>query len=263
VFDSHCHLHDASVAAPDALAERARAVGVRGFLLAGVAPDSFAAQTALARRHRDMVVAYGVHPQVVTELDDRALDGALDALAAALSAKELVRPVAIGETGLDRNGPDRRASQALQERAFRAQLALARAHDLPVVLHILDAHGPALHVLRRDGVPAAGGVMHSYSGPAELVADYVALGLSISFAGALTYGGARKAPRAARAVPDARLLVETDAPFQTPAERKPAPNEPAFLPLVIEALAKARAQDPNELCRLTEANARRLFLRGS
>jgi TatD DNase family protein len=147
----------------------------------------------------------------------------------------------------------------LQERAFRAQLALARELDLPLVLHILGTHAESLRILKADGVPRAGGVVHSYSGSAELVRDYVGLGLHISFAGPVTSPQARRVHAAARAVPAERLLAETDAPDQTPPARRPAQCEPAFLPDIVDALAQLRGESRQTLARTTMDNARRLF----
>jgi TatD DNase family protein len=261
MFDSHCHLHDERMAPiwEDAL-RRARAGGVRGMLLAGVDLPGWQRQDLLRGQHPDLAVAFGLHPQVVPLLDDGAVRLQLDALAGILAGEgPLARPHAVGELGLDALGEDHKRSLDRQEAAFRAQLALARAHDLPVVLHILRAHDRALRVLRGDGVPGRGGVVHSYSGPAELVPRYVALGLSLSFAGPIANPEARKTALAARAVPRERLLCETDAPDQTPAPRRPAQNEPAFLPDVIAALARCRGEDPAEVAAYTEDNARRLF----
>ena len=280
MFDSHCHLHDRRLAAvSDAVVERACAAGVCGVLLAGVdAPGWRDAANLQARLvHRlDVALAYGIHPQYLGELSGElpedaprpTLDDQLVALAQAargepLAAGEppLPRPHAIGELGLHAGGhpavpPERRQRQ---EQLFRAQLALARQLDLPLVLHIVRAHAEALRILKTDGVPQAGGVVHSYSGAAEQVGDYVALGLHISFAGPVTYPDARRVQAAARAVPVERLLVETDAPDQTPWARRPAACEPAFLPDIIHALAAHRGQSAVELAHITERNARRLF----
>jgi TatD DNase family protein len=264
MFDSHCHLHDARVADPDRLIARARAAGVRGFLLAGVDAPGWEDEARLAARHSDVAVSFGIHPQRVAELDDAAGDDMLAALARALersgaSTSPSVRACAVGEIGLDAVG-ERRASLARQERLFRAQLALARRHGLPVALHVLGAgaHGAALAVLADAGAPS-GGVLHSCSASAELVREYLALGLSISFAGAVSNSNANKTLAAARAVPPERLLVETDAPDQTPAPHRPGPNEPAFLVAVVDALARVRGEDAAALAAYTEVNARRLF----
>jgi TatD DNase family protein len=236
MFDSHCHLHDARIADAAALLQRARAAGVTGFLLAGVEPDGWEAERRLTVAHSDVAMALGVHPQLVAEIDDA------DPLVAQLDAA-LSGAVAVGEIGLD--GMDHRA--------------IARARELPVVLHVLRAHPRVLELLRCDKLPQAGGVLHSCSASAELVREYLQLGLHVSFSGAVCNSNARKLHEAARAVPVERLLVETDAPFQTPAAHRPADNEPAFLPAVIGALATLRGEPPESLSLFTEVNARRLF----
>jgi len=256
VFDSHCHLHDHRIGADaDAQIARARRAGVHGFLLAGVGPDGWEAERRIAAAHRDVFYALGVHPQLVDELDDAGADRATEQLIKALYDKQAV---AVGEIGLDGQG-DRKLTLERQERAFRRQLAEARARDLPVVLHVLQAHGRALEILKEDGLPRGGGVMHSYSGPADLVRDYAALGLMFSFAGPVANEKAKKTHKAAREVPKDLLLVETDAPFQTPTPLRPAQCEPAFLVAIVEALARIRGEDPAALGAYTDANARRLF----
>lgn len=261
MFDSHCHLHDGRMAeVRDGALARARAAGVRGFLLAGVDLEGWRVEAALAMVHPELAISYGIHPQMIAVLDDTGLALELAALADSLTGRSsLPRPHAVGEIGLDGLTDETKAALPRQEQAFRDQLALARAHDLPIVLHILRTHGEALRILKADGVPAAGGVVHSYSGSAELVRDYLSLGLHISFAGAVTYPHSRRQREAARAVPLERLLVETDAPDQTPWTRRPAPNEPAFLGEVLDALAIIREEPRPLLVRATENNARRLF----
>jgi TatD DNase family protein len=127
-----------------------------------------------------------------------------------------------------------------------------------VILHSLRAGDAMLAALEEDGVPA-GGVLHSFSGSAEQVPPLAALGLHFSFAGPVTYDSARKPVAAARAVAPDRLLVETDAPDQTPRPHRGTRNEPAHLPLVLAAVAAARGCTAEEADRLTTSNARRLF----
>ena len=111
-----------------------------------------------------------------------------------------LRPVAIGEIGLDRSRHVPPDSFERQESYFRAQLALARDLNLPVVLHVVRAHGAALDILRSDGLPRACGVMHSYSGSGEMVPAFAALGLMFSFSGAATFPAAKKLRRAATVI---------------------------------------------------------------
>lgn len=264
VFDSHCHLHDVRMAPfADRAIERARARGVTGFMLAGVEPEGWRVELALKRRHADCAVSYGVHPELVGDVPEPELWGMIDELARAVAGRGWPRPAALGELGLDRAAPRRKGCQALQEKIFRAQLALARDADLPIILHVRDAHGRALQILGKDGMPRHGGVVHSYSGPAELVASYERLGFHISFSGIVCQPRARRARAAAACVAKDRLLVETDAPDQTPLPHRPAANEPAFLPAVVASLAELRGETPQAIARTTETNARTLFGAGA
>lgn len=259
MFDSHCHLHDSSVLADaDAQIARARAAGIDGFLLAGVDPQGWQVEADLAARHEQVWMAYGIHPQAAAEWDELTAHAALDVLARELEHRPQAL-VAIGEIGLDRHTAERKRAWPLQVEVFRRQLDLARQHDLPVVLHILDAQGPALSILEQDGVPRAGGVVHSYSGASELLPRYLALGLHVSFAGAINGERAKRAHAAVQAVPAERLLVETDAPFQTPAPYRPGPNEPAYLPAVVQQMARLRGEDEALVRTYTARNARRLL----
>jgi TatD DNase family protein len=259
VFDSHCHLDDPLFDADRAaVLARARAAGVTGLLLPGVRPASWAALEDLRQRHAgaDLALAIGVHPQVVPALDaaERALAGDPDGLAEAAAA---AGAVAVGECGLD-GGTDGRDEQ---ERIFRAHVRAARALGRPLVVHVLRAHDTAPRILAEERAREVGGVMHSYSGGAELVPVYRDLGFSFSLAGPVTYARARRPLEAARAVPDDLLLAETDAPDQSPEPHRGGRCEPAYLPLVVRALAAARGAEPQAIAELTARNARRLFRR--
>lgn len=254
MFDTHCHLQALDDAA--AAIARARAVGVERFLLAGVAPDGWARDDELAAAHDALFISYGLHPQAVATLDDAQCDRILDELDARL-ARRGPRVVALGEIGLDAVD-DRRASLARQERVFVAQLALARKHRLPVALHVLRAHPRALELLARES--PIGGVLHSCSASPELTREYVALGLHVSFSGSVTWhGGDNRAARAVEVVPRDRLVVETDAPDQTPEPHRPGKNEPAYLVAIVRAVAHIWGVEFADAARITDENARRLF----
>ena len=255
LVDTHVHLdrcaHEGSSETPWA---RAQQLGVVAALAVGVAPGEWDATIAAARAARGVSIALGIHPQVVPSLDDDALARALSALPDRLRA---CSAVAIGECGLDLPAGD----LDRQRRALLAQLDVARACHLPVSLHVFRAHPAMLELLRDLGPLPAGGVVHSYSGSAELVRSYLAAGLSISFAGAITRSNARKPLLAARAVPPEHLLIETDAPYQPagPDARDRKEGGPGDLPQILAALAAARGDDPNALAETTTANALRIY----
>jgi TatD DNase family protein len=273
VFDSHCHL-DLPVFEHDrpAVLARAAAAGVTAILVPAIRPATFArlravvdagagtgaaaATAGLTAAAPALHLALGVHPQVVPELDAEERRLALDPEAIAAAAVA-AGAVAIGECGLD----GATADPALQERVFRAHIRAARAARLPLVIHVLRAHGLAPRVLAEEGVAGVGGVLHSYSGGAELVPAYRDLGLCFSLAGPVTYRNAKRPVEAARAIPDDRLLAETDAPDQSPEPHRGQRCEPAFVAAVVDGLARARGSTAAAIAALTSANAQRLFRR--
>ena len=252
MIDTHCHLDVAAFDADrDAVVARATAAGVLGIVLPAIRPRTWDRVREVAGRYATAGVrhALGIHPQIVPELDPDELAGDLTA-----RLVEAARDAcAIGECGLDGGT----AAHDLQAEIFRAHVRAARATGKPLVIHVLRAHDAAPRILRDEG-PATG-VLHSYSGGADLVPVYRDLGLAFSFAGPVTYPNARRPVAAARAVPDALLLAETDAPDQAPAAHRGGRSEPAFVADVIAGLAAARGAAAADIAALTAANARRLF----
>jgi TatD DNase family protein len=249
VIDSHCHL-DLAAFDPDRadVLARAAAAGVEGILVPAIRPTTWDAVRALATA--PVRIALGIHPQIVPDLaaDERALT----AEALAKAARD-ANAVAIGECGLD----GATGSHELQEELLRMQIRAARLAQLPLVVHVLRAHDLAPRVLREERAHEVGGVMHSYSGGADLVAVYRDLGFAFSFAGPVTYENARRPLEAVRAVPAELLLVETDAPDQAPAKHRGGRSEPAFVVEIISAIAEATGRA--DIAAVTTANARRIF----
>ncbi len=241
------------------MVQRSRAAGVDTLVLPSIRPDGWQRQSQVRDQYSELqiLLAIGIHPQVVPDLcnDERQVAEDPDAIAAAI-----VRwgAVAVGECGLDGATLDLPG----QERCFRAQLRAARKLNLPAIIHVFRAHHLAPRILAEERVNEFGGVLHSYSGGPDLVPVYARLGLAFSFAGPITYPGARRPVDAARAVPDHLLLAETDAPDQAPTPYRGGRCEPAFLPSVIAALAAARGVTADAMAALTTHNARRLFRLG-
>ena len=255
VIDTHCHL-DGAAFDPDRaeVLTRARAAGVTDVVVPAVGPDGWERLAAFAAASPGVHFGLGIHPQLLPELDPGGDDRRLADLEAALARGGAV---AVGECGLDGGAAQAGASLDRQVAVLRGHLALARRYSLPVVLHALRTLDPLLALLREEPLPA-GGVLHSFSGSAEQVPPFAALGLHFSFAGPVTYERARKPLLAARAVPPDRLLVETDAPDQTPRPHR-GRNAPALLPGIAAAHAAALGVAVEELDARTSANARKLF----
>ena len=258
MIDAHCHLSAEGMAsAPGPLLAEAAEAGVHHVVMAGTDPACWARQAHIAARHPHVTTVYGVHPWWAARYEDEELDHALEALATCLSGDG--KPGAIGETGLDRARSEYKVGFAQQERSFRAHLSLAKAAALPVVLHVVRAHGRALDILDEEGPLRAGGVVHGFGGSPELVPRYLAHGLHLSFSGLITRHSARRARAAAAATPDESLLVETDAPDQAPAPHGSEPGRPSQLPLVVKELARIRGASASDVAAVTERNARDLF----
>lgn len=253
LYDTHCHLAGDFVAeAPLEVLRRARAAGVERFLCVATDLASAAAARDLGRAEPGVRAAAGVHPNELGR-DRRVLEELLNRLEGLAGDGGFA---AVGETGLDfyreRTPPE------LQLLAFRRHLDLAARLALPVVIHCRAAAGEVLRELRALGRPVRG-VMHCYSEGPEHVADLLALGLHISFAGNLTYPKAAALRAAAAAVPADRLLVETDTPFLPPQPVRGRSNEPAYLAHTVRELAAVRGATPQQTASTTFENASRLF----
>ena len=258
MIDTHCHL-DLEAFADDRAATitRATAAGVTGMLVPAVWPRTWDALVELCTEHAAAGVrgALGIHPQVVPDEVTGPVD--IERLAEALRQAADDRPgiIAIGECGLDAATGELETQIAVLRAHVRAALALR----LPLVIHVLRAHDAAPRILREERIGDVGGVLHSYSGGADLVGPYADLGLAFSLAGPVTYPNARRPVEAARAIPADLLLAETDAPDQSPVPHRAGRSEPAFLPAVIAGLASARGETIEAIAALTAANARRVF----
>lgn len=259
-FDTHTHIHrlrSYSGELPDKLVKRARKVGVRAILLASVDKSDWEFLSNFTTDHRVILVfALGLHPCSVAEVTRGQTRDLLDHLGLRIKrAPPGLR--AIGETGLDFvRGLDSEIRQ-LQVEVFRGHLDLARATGLPLTIHCVHAHGALMDLLLERPTPSS--VMHAFSGSAEVARRLVRAGHLVSFAGNLSQPGARKVVEAARAVPRDHLLIETDAPDQTPLVRRPRSNEPAFVVDVARRLAEVRGESLDAIADCTRANACRVF----
>lgn len=259
-FDTHCHL---DVAAFDddreALWSRANAAGITRALIPAVQPSDWP-RTLASTLPGARWAALGIHPQYLPGLSEGAVRDGLDALEATARAHRGA-VVAIGECGLDGTVDLSRAPFTRQRAALAAQIEVAVALDLPLVLHVLKAHGEALEALRAQRLPSRPGVVHSFSGSPELAREYLALGLHLSFGGAITRPHAKRPRRAMQSTPRERLLFETDAPDQRPSGV--VRDDPRCLPedlgAVIACASEVLQRDAGELARDSTAAARALF----
>jgi TatD DNase family protein len=258
-IDTHCHLDAAEFAADvEAVRARAAAAGVSHCVLPAVDRSNFAAVRGLAQRFGDSY-ALGIHPLCTGRAAEADL-GFLDSELAA--ARDDPRLVAVGEIGLDYFVPGLDASR--QQLFYREQLALARRHGLPVILHVRRSADQLLKQLRLAKV--AGGIAHAFNGSAQQAHEFIKLGFKLGFGGAVTYERALQLRRLAASLPLSALVLETDAPdipphwlYRTAQQRAAgepqARNEPGQLPRIAQAVAALRGISLEELEQATTRNA--------
>jgi TatD DNase family protein len=201
----------------------------------------------------DVVLVAGVHPHNARLYDD----GVHESLAVLVRGDS--RVAALGELGLDFHYDH--SPRDAQREMFSRQLALAHELDVPVIVHLREAHEEGAAILSREGVPKAGCVIHCFTEGPDLATRFLELSdaVLVSFAGPVTFSKADQIRRAVAVVPLDRLLVETDSPFLTPVPYRGRPNEPALAVLNAAKVAEVLGVDPAEVASATLANARRLF----
>ena len=252
MIDSHAHLYFDKF--DDDRAEviaRARDAGVTEIINIGIDVPTSRQAVDLARQERGFYAAVGLHP--TSDISDLEQDVAS---IRELASAESDSVVAIGEIGLDYYWDH--VTPEDQRPRLLVQLALARELDLPVIFHCREALADLFEVLE-SAPQLPPGVFHCFSGTADDARRALNLGYHVSFAGNVTYPKAGGLREAAAAVPPARLLLETDAPFLAPQSRRGKRNEPAFVPFTRSVLAEIHGLADDELDRITDSATRTLF----
>jgi TatD DNase family protein len=252
LIDSHCHLnYEGLVERQAEVLENARERGVSGFLNISTKEREWRDIIAVAEREPDVWASVGVHPH---EADAHPDLGA----AALAEAADHPRVIAIGECGLDYyyDKSDRRA----QRERFQAHIDAARQTGLPLVVHTREAETDTAEILsaavREGGVT---GVLHCFTGSAELARKGLDLGFYVSLSGIVTFKNAQDLQRTAKWLPADQMLVETDSPFLAPVPHRGQKCEPAFVADTASFVAELRGEDPDQLADATTANFFKLF----
>ena len=242
MVDTHCHLDMCE----DGALVRAREAGLSRVATIGMNDESWDKAAALVRDNDDVYAIVGVHPNEAAGYSDEKIEQVRER---ALAGKV----VAIGETGLDYYRDY--APKEDQQRAFDAHLELASDLGLPVVIHTRAAEADTFAALRGFGGTV---VLHCFSSP-DRVEECIERGYVCSFAGNVTYPKSRDLQRAAKAIPQELLMVETDAPFLSPQPVRGKPNEPANVTHTARFVAELRGLGYDELDALVERNSARVF----
>jgi len=254
VVDNHCHLEmtleGTDPLLPEAALAASAAVGVPRIVQIGCELESARWSVAVAAQVDGIVAGVALHPNEAPRLAGRGAFEDTWAEIERLAADPHVR--AVGETGLDhfRTGEDGRADQ---EHSFRLHIDLAKRLGKTLVIHDRDAHDDVLRVMDDEGAPERV-VMHCFSGDADFARACLERGYWLSFAGTVTFKNAAELREALLVTPRDRLLVETDAPFLTPAPHRGRPNASYLVPVTLRLMAEHRGDDLEVLCRAVEAN---------
>jgi TatD DNase family protein len=252
LIDSHCHLnYEGLVERQDEVLQNARERGVEGFLNISTRQREWGDIVSLAGREPDVWASIGVHPH---EADAHPDLGA----AALVEGADHPRVIAIGECGLDYYYD--KSDRTAQRDRFAAHIEAARQTGLPLVVHTRDAEQDTAKMLgeavRQGGVT---GVLHCFTGSADLARTALDLGFYISLSGIVTFKNAKDLQATAKWIPADRMLVETDSPFLAPVPHRGQKCEPAFVADTASFVAGLRGEEPEELAEATTANFFKLF----
>ncbi len=245
LIDTHCHLHDREWFTPEqaeSFLEQAEAQGVEQVIVIGTDPSDSAAAKQFALAHKQVFWTYGIHPEYASDHPSVGLDNSL------VASGDHKKLVAIGEVGLDYHyeGYDRER----QIRLFEQMLQLAKDSNLPVSLHIREAFDDAFGVL--DNFPEMTGVVHSFTGSKKCLRRVLERGFYVGVNGLATYTTLPLPPLE-------KMLLETDAPFLTPAPFRGTINSPAMVRTIADCLADKMGVAIETLAEQTTKNAKQLF----
>ena len=252
LFDTHCHLNDEALYPNiDEIIENAKKTGVGKFLVIGYNKESSFLAVKIAEKYPECYAAIGFHPCDIFDITEKDYEETM-----ALASHKKV--VDIGEIGLDYHWIKEPEKKELEKEYFIRQIEFANEHGLPISIHNRESNEDCIKILK-EHTPKYGGVMHCYSGSVEMLRDVLNLGLMISLGGPVTFTNAKTPKEVAEVVPLEKLLLETDCPYLTPHPHRGEKNEPKYICLVCEEVARLKDISKKHVEQVTTENALRLF----
>lgn len=250
-FDSHAHLDDDKYS--DDREEIISLLESQGTsLVMNVASDMVTSHQSieLAEKYPFIYASVGVHPCSTGEMTEADIE-----ILKELSKHEKVK--AIGEIGLDYywDNPDRE----IQKKWFRSQMQLAMELDMPFIIHDRDAHEDCINILKEFNIKKTGGVMHCFSGSAEMARQIISMGMMIALGGAITFKNAAKTVKVAQEIPLEHIIIETDSPYITPEPFRGKRNTPGYVKFVAQKIAEIKGIDVDAVAKITMSNTKRLY----
>lgn len=251
IFESHAHYDDEAFDGDrEALLLSLQERGIGTVINIGASLSGSEASVRLAEQYPFIYGAVGVHPSEVGELNEESF-----ARLRMLCDHEKV--IAMGETGLDYHYPE--PDKALQKRWFERQLLLARETGMPVIIHSREAAKDTLDMMKALDAGEIGGVVHCFSYGKEMAREYLDMDFFFGIGGVITFPNAKKLKEAVEYIPMEKILLETDSPYLAPQLHRGERNSSLNLPYVVEAIAELKDISCEEVEKITEENAKRLF----
>ena len=256
-FDSHAHYYDERFSEEleqgvDTLIDTLLSENISYIINVGTDPTTSRAAAEQAKKHERMYTAIGIHPsdtRFLAEMEAELAD------IEALILDKRNKCVCLGEIGLDYHYPE--TDKEKQAAYFEAQMCLAEKLNIPVCIHDRESHGDVMDVIKRH--PNVRGVLHSFSGSAEMAEELVRLGWMISFSGTLTFTNAKKPREVAARIPKEFVMIETDAPYLAPHPIRGTLNHSGNLEYTNAMLASIWGVTLEKSAEITEQNAKRFF----
>ena len=257
IFDSHAHYDDEAFDKDrDCLLSTMEEQGVGCIVNVGASFQGAKDSVELSMRYPHVYAAVGVHPDHVGELDEVKMQHLREMCT-------MEKTVAVGEIGLDYYWDKEPEVQNAQRYWFRRQLELARETNLPVIIHSRDAAADTMEVMKAVHAEEIPGVIHCYSYSREMAQDFIKMGYYIGVGGVVTFKNAKKLKETVEAIPLERILLETDCPYMAPEPHRGTRNDSSNIPFVIAKIAELKGITEEEVERVTEETAVRLFTKVS
>ncbi|MFJ7978589.1 TatD family hydrolase [Peribacillus sp. JNUCC 23] len=251
LFDTHVHLNDKQFEEDlEEVIQRTKEAGVSNVVVVGFDRPTITRAMELVDGYDFIYAAVGWHPVDAIDMTDEDLNW-IEELAAH------PKVVAIGEMGLDYHWD--KSPKEIQKDVFRKQIKLAKKVKLPIIIHNREATADIIEILKEENAHEVGGIMHCFSGSAEIAKECVEMNFYISLGGPVTFKNAKKPKEVAAEIPLDRLLIETDCPYLAPHPFRGKRNEPAYVKLVAEQIAEIKEITYEEVAEATTRNAKKLF----
>ena len=255
IFETHAHYDDDRFNEDrDELLQRLPEEGVGVVINSGASVESTRDTIRLAKEYDHVYAAVGVHPTHIEELDESFMDWMRE-------QTNWEKTVAIGEIGLDYYWKKEPEVQEKQRYWFGRQMELARETNLPIIVHSRDAAADTMQVMKEHHAEELKGIIHCFSYSKEMALEYVKMGYYIGIGGVITFKNAKKLVEVVEAIPLERIVLETDCPYLTPEPYRGKRNNSLYLTYVRDKIAEIKGVSPEEVERITEANARTVFAR--